>query len=269
MPVSYHFKDKMWTHPCDTANLRAFGHSSCNVQPRLLPKPNALPHQTPTTLVGGACSASRRQSHVHSRRMVEIVEITEETCGDCEDFEIERTWRSLKHEDAAQTVKALTIFRAVPTIVLAAPMPSPVRRNAEVRLRRSASPTWVDGIFAEMKQSDAQHGRVRRTPTNRFSPKHPRWSVEEVASALGSCEIGSHKRTTTVLGSWLPPSRAQATPQNSPQTSRLVRYAKRQQERSDARRNAVNARRAAGEASHEQLALLESMLGKVGLMATK
>ena len=176
-------------------------------------------------------------------------------------LDVDRTWRSLKSEDEAahnSAMRKLSIFRAVPTISLA-PTPSPVRRNADARVRRSASPSWVDGIFAEMKQADVQLGRTRRSPKCFSPPKRTRWSVEDVASALGSCSVSS-TRSKNALGAWCPP-RVGATPANSPQTSqRLVRYGKRQQQRAEARKSAVNAKRAQGETSGEQLALLELMI---------
>ena len=203
------------------------------------------------------------QPSLDSRGMVEIVEITDDVTDEqCTECEIERTWRTLKSEDEARVAsKALSIFRTVPIYTLVPP-PSPVRRNSEVR-RRPASPSWIDGIFAEMKQAEVQQqGRTRRSPKCFSPPKRTRWSVEDVASALGSCSV-SGTRSTTALGTFCPP-RVGATPANSPQTSqRLVRYGKRQQQRAEARKSAVNAKRANGETSGEQLELLESMLSKL------
>lgn len=103
-----------------------------------------------------------------------------------------------------------------------------------------------------MCAADAMAARGRRfaalldPATN--SCKRQRWSVDEVAGALGRCDLGGAKSNTcTTLGAWCPPGR----------TPRLVRYAKRQAERRERRQ--LMARQRCRE--HVEVHTLETMLG--------
>ena len=187
-----------------------------------------------------------------------------ETCEECEEQTVERIWRTLKCEDAAITSRALS-SRAL-TIVHrqteppAVQIPTPVRRSSEHRLKRITAPTWVDGLFAEMKATDANHQlsalHKKRVPMSPCSPrvsggcsaKRQRWTVEDVDAALGRFDLTDSDKACSQLFTWCPPMAP----------ARLARHARRQAVR---RTRHATARRACRD--ENDLRSLEQMLGRV------
>ena len=186
------------------------------------------------------------------------------------DAEVETVWRALKQADEAEWLepsrRALEVRREAGTVAVA--VCSPIRRSAELRKRRS--PTWADGVFAEMQEA----GLLRNHLSSKRQHRHS-LSVEEVDSAFKqltsndvlleradlnastSSTLGAltdlNVNTCTALGAWCPPITAAATP-------RLVRYAKRAAARQSSRRTRQVARRCQREES--DLRAIEAMLGR-------
>ena len=86
---------------------------------------------------------------------------------------IQHIFRALRDEDRLVTTMALRVHQAAPITLTITP--SPVRRPSQLRAHRSSSPTWIDGIYAEMVAADAERARKR-------SALSPPRMIEEVTT---------------------------------------------------------------------------------------
>ena len=146
---------------------------------------------------------------------------------------VDRLFSALKAEDAEVAHRAVVVHSC--SLVHTVMVPSPVRRSAALRVHRRASPTWIDGLYAEMKEQDAERTRKRNeeeaAEEAARQSKRTRWTVDEVENALQHCDL--NKNACTALGAWCPPQ----------PPLRLQRWERKQAARQAARKQQTIARR--------------------------
>lgn len=182
------------------------------------------------------------------------------TCDDDDEVrneEITQVFETLKQEDAVSFNPSRALIcrgPPAPTITLV-PCPSPIKRSAAQRMHRRASPTWLDGLYSEMKAADEERTRRKREDDwhlaspgriievlpeepQQNASKRQRWSVEAVESALKLCNLSDSNANSSCGGSPAATS-ASATFDAACSTaivparrsSRLVRWERKQQVR--------------------------------------
>ena len=171
---------------------------------------------------------------------------------------IQHIFRALRDEDRLVTTMALRVHQAAPITLTITP--SPVRRPSQLRAHRSSSPTWIDGIYAEMVAADAERARKRSalSPPRMIEEvttlaKRQRWSVDDVDSALSACSLSTHSASGGGGGSSGSSSSAlivKPTP-----TMRLVRWERKNAARQAARKQQRALRRGCGDSDLHALDL--------------